>query len=227
MSETKALPRKRRRPALACVECRRRKIRCDRRTPCGHCVLLKFATCVYPDTHSTIAITRNISNSSSTSPSIENPPSGRGDVAPTSRVLAVQLSDSGQSAQSLPTLGNGFASGVRSPEPRSVYSTDNYASEKNIQSLANIRNLSKASPNEHTDEVMSVLGVNVSSLGDAMFQVGGNHDVSTVKASKQINSRAIEGHWSNSNKSRFFGRSHWMNTFNMVYQFIKQQICLC
>ncbi|KAL4903197.1 hypothetical protein BDW74DRAFT_53315 [Aspergillus multicolor] len=30
-------PVRRRRPAVACTECRRRKIRCDQATPCGHC----------------------------------------------------------------------------------------------------------------------------------------------------------------------------------------------
>lgn len=29
---------RRRRPALSCVDCRRRKIKCDRTEPCGHCV---------------------------------------------------------------------------------------------------------------------------------------------------------------------------------------------
>lgn len=31
-------PRKRRRPALACEQCRRRKVRCDREMPCGPCI---------------------------------------------------------------------------------------------------------------------------------------------------------------------------------------------
>lgn len=31
-------PRRRRRPALSCLECRRRKIRCDRNEPCTNCV---------------------------------------------------------------------------------------------------------------------------------------------------------------------------------------------
>lgn len=30
-------PRKRRRPALSCEQCRRRKVRCDREMPCGPC----------------------------------------------------------------------------------------------------------------------------------------------------------------------------------------------
>ncbi|KAF2268926.1 hypothetical protein CC78DRAFT_454231 [Lojkania enalia] len=34
-------PRKRRRPALSCIECRRRKVKCDRTDPCTHCVVSK------------------------------------------------------------------------------------------------------------------------------------------------------------------------------------------
>ncbi|PYH43486.1 Zn(II)2Cys6 transcription factor [Aspergillus saccharolyticus JOP 1030-1] len=39
-------PRKRRRPALACEECRRRKIGCDRESPCNHCTKFK-RSCTY------------------------------------------------------------------------------------------------------------------------------------------------------------------------------------
>ena len=43
-----ALPlRKRRRPALSCVECRRRKIKCDRNDPCNHCKQSPGVSCVY------------------------------------------------------------------------------------------------------------------------------------------------------------------------------------
>jgi Fungal Zn(2)-Cys(6) binuclear cluster domain len=43
-------PRKRRRPALACFECRRKKIKCDRNNPCRQCTQNKSAKCVYgPD----------------------------------------------------------------------------------------------------------------------------------------------------------------------------------
>jgi hypothetical protein len=37
---------RRRRPAKSCVECRRRKIRCDRNDPCSHCVSGK-SRCTY------------------------------------------------------------------------------------------------------------------------------------------------------------------------------------
>ncbi|GAB1317191.1 hypothetical protein MFIFM68171_07401 [Madurella fahalii] len=39
-------PRRRRRPALSCVDCRRRKIKCDRNNPCAHCVSTS-TTCTY------------------------------------------------------------------------------------------------------------------------------------------------------------------------------------
>lgn len=38
--------RRRRRPAISCVECRRRKIRCSRGIPCAHCVSVGIQ-CVY------------------------------------------------------------------------------------------------------------------------------------------------------------------------------------
>ncbi|EED12503.1 conserved hypothetical protein [Talaromyces stipitatus ATCC 10500] len=41
-------PPKRRRPPLSCTECRRRKVKCDRKQPCCHCVLWT-RPCVYVD----------------------------------------------------------------------------------------------------------------------------------------------------------------------------------
>ncbi|OHW95835.1 C6 zinc finger domain-containing protein [Colletotrichum incanum] len=39
--------KKRRRPALACEQCRRRKVRCDRNLPCSTCIRSKHALCTY------------------------------------------------------------------------------------------------------------------------------------------------------------------------------------
>lgn len=49
MASTETAPRKkRRRPALSCIECRRRKVKCDRLEPCDQCVLASH-TCEYDD----------------------------------------------------------------------------------------------------------------------------------------------------------------------------------
>ncbi|CAO2653166.1 Nn.00g025770.m01.CDS01 [Neocucurbitaria sp. VM-36] len=39
--------KRRRRPALSCVECRMKKIRCDREKPCGACTRIMSPTCTY------------------------------------------------------------------------------------------------------------------------------------------------------------------------------------
>lgn len=46
--------RKRNRPAKSCFQCRQRKIRCDRKYPCGSCIRAKFDNCTYrqPETRS-------------------------------------------------------------------------------------------------------------------------------------------------------------------------------
>lgn len=41
--------RKRRRPAHSCVECRRRKVRCDRANPCSQCVAHNAPSCTFTD----------------------------------------------------------------------------------------------------------------------------------------------------------------------------------
>lgn len=40
-------PRKQRRPALSCVQCRIRKVRCDRKAPCARCAKSKNTVCMY------------------------------------------------------------------------------------------------------------------------------------------------------------------------------------
>ncbi|KAH6889186.1 hypothetical protein B0T10DRAFT_548600 [Thelonectria olida] len=53
LTQQLATPRekKRRRPALSCEQCRRRKIRCDRGLPCINCIKSKISPCTYAPTH--------------------------------------------------------------------------------------------------------------------------------------------------------------------------------
>ncbi|KAK1832625.1 hypothetical protein QBC39DRAFT_68893 [Podospora conica] len=46
---TPAEPRRRNRPALSCIQCRTRKIRCDRMEPCGSCLKSKIVNCMYEE----------------------------------------------------------------------------------------------------------------------------------------------------------------------------------
>jgi len=42
-----ASSKRRRRPALSCVQCRARKVRCDRNSPCSQCVKTKCVQCIF------------------------------------------------------------------------------------------------------------------------------------------------------------------------------------
>jgi hypothetical protein len=50
-SEVTVPAKKRRRPALACRQCRRRKVRCDQNKPCNNCTKSRIADCTYPQNH--------------------------------------------------------------------------------------------------------------------------------------------------------------------------------
>jgi hypothetical protein len=58
--------RKRRRPAVACTECRRRKVKCDRSLPCASCVLGTLA-CSYNSLDSPLQDLRPLLNSATDS----------------------------------------------------------------------------------------------------------------------------------------------------------------
>ena len=71
-----ALPaRKRRRPALSCIECRRRKVKCDRNFPCNHCVSSKHVSCTYDESAGILRESR-VSPSFSASPIVDSRQAG-------------------------------------------------------------------------------------------------------------------------------------------------------
>jgi hypothetical protein len=226
MSDITVPPRKRRRPALSCVECRRRKTKCDRGMPCGHCVQLKVAICTYPDTHANIATRPNVAKTSPSSLPFNNHHISPEVPRSTSLVQFSEPDPLSRSPYCLVDDGSHSHSETGSFGSTPVCTTDDSSSGKSVQNLVNRdRNLEQAefSPtprNKDTDKIMSILDVNISSFGDVMLQVGGNHLVSRPKVSKQGNSTAIKVRKSDSEKTQFFGRSHWMNTFNMVCQYI-------
>lgn len=41
------ITKKRRRPAVSCTECRRRKVKCDRNSPCSQCTVHELTSCTY------------------------------------------------------------------------------------------------------------------------------------------------------------------------------------
>ncbi|KAK4148412.1 hypothetical protein C8A00DRAFT_19752, partial [Chaetomidium leptoderma] len=62
---TQPTVRRRRRPALSCRECRRRKVRCDHNSPCAHCIRHK-TQCVYKPFRDHVPTTRPVASGTGT-----------------------------------------------------------------------------------------------------------------------------------------------------------------
>jgi hypothetical protein len=210
MSEVTLPRRQRRRPALSCVECRRRKIKCDRKTPCSNCLQYKSTICTFPDSHPPNANRRTAPKAAPTSHSVHEHQRIPETTSLTSVVSGSPFPDTSPTPPSIPSL-------MSSSQSERVSYVSRSPPEKNDQNLdsrtTNLEKLalsSASSLNKHTDEVMSVLGADFSSLGDVMLMVGlPTHAFKVYPTKNTI---------SNSESTQFFGRSHWMNTFNMVRQ---------
>jgi hypothetical protein len=208
MSEVTLPRRQRRRPALSCVECRRRKIKCDRKTPCSNCLQYKSTICTYPDNHPPLANRRTAPKATPTSISAHEHQQIPEATGLTSVVSGSPFSEIGP-------VPEGHSSLVNSPQSQRSALTSGNPSEKNAQNLVNrTRNLEQTSvsesPNEQSEEVMSYLGGDFSSFGDVLLMIG-----HPSRVSKQKNSAKSK---LNSERTQFFGRSHYMNTYNMVCQ---------
>lgn len=66
-------PKKHRRPALSCVQCRRRKVKCDRNIPCNRCTQSKNTVCQYdPEGPARARAIHSVASTASPSTSIDN-----------------------------------------------------------------------------------------------------------------------------------------------------------
>jgi hypothetical protein len=209
MSEVTIPARKRRRPALSCVECRRRKIKCDRCVPCGHCVQLKITKCTYPDTQTNVGSQLKAPKAPPISVSDNNHQANFSIPGLASPVSEAQFSEADPLSRSPLCVIHGSHSERLSFGSTPVCTPDDSASEKNVQNQAQVQ-FSLPPRNKDTDEVMSILDVEISSSGDVMLQVGGNHIVPRLE---------VPISQCNFDKAQLFGRSHWMNTFSMVCQY--------
>ncbi|EGX91521.1 C6 zinc finger domain-containing protein [Cordyceps militaris CM01] len=112
---TASATKKRRRPPLSCEQCRRRKIKCDRAFPCGHCVRAGpgpggAVTCTYAPTHTPKPSRRKAA-----------PASRRPEAAAAAAAAPLSSSSSSSSqSQSSPDDTGGSMVSLRPPTARAV-----------------------------------------------------------------------------------------------------------
>ncbi|KAI1637828.1 fungal-specific transcription factor domain-containing protein [Biscogniauxia mediterranea] len=182
--------RRRRRPALACVSCRRSKIRCDRGQPCGACIRSRHKTCVF-EPHKTLLASR---------PS-EISPKKAGDDQPTSGIRpgannelpsspgaspSIHLPVGSNEEPSLPSL-----SGSTRVDPASAVPDATSLLERVWELERRLKEFTaRQTPRKQERRVAEDQTEDISSYIAA--------DIHTMQRSIM-------------SKTRYFGQSHWMN----------------
>ncbi|PQE18701.1 C6 zinc finger domain-containing protein [Rutstroemia sp. NJR-2017a BBW] len=186
-------PRKRRRPALSCVQCRRRKIKCDRNMPCGQCTSSKTSACLYA--------------------SDPAPPSKKprvdGQLPPTPSSIG----------QESPGNTSGVAHGTENTEgagfpltTSSVWAMRQPVIEGPKPSRGEPTTYSPA-PAQSDQQTVQALLDRVHKLERMLSEP--DHKNSGLLAMPLVKTPGLRGAMS---KTRFFGQSHWVNSFEQFKQ---------
>lgn len=179
--------KKRRRPALSCEQCRRRKIRCDRGLPCVNCVKSKITPCTYAPIHVPASRTKKAVNpvhdagADRSSQIFPRPPQG----------TLLEYTKPPPSEHIRPGPQPSFGS-ITSPsiQGSTVGSTSDGSTVEALR--ARVRQLEEQLAND----------LHISRNTDDRFE-----------PHKEDESAPMKGTIS---KTRFFGQSHWMNGTGLV-----------
>lgn len=210
-SEYKKPDKRRRRPALACVACRRSKVRCDRNMPCGACVRSKHKTCVF-EPAPTKANSRNPGVTAGPGPVPSGHVSGesRFPISPAASSQAPSVIDTstasfderGASGHGLELVkeGDEFTSNCAGSQAAGAHDVDSL--------LLRVKELER-----------QLEAARVASQSNARFEAPKVPDMSEARVTTYPTYLTDDIHTMNKSvmsKTRYFGQSHWMNIVTFV-----------
>lgn len=179
--------KKRRRPPLACEQCRKRKIKCDRNSPCGHCTRARIPDCTYAPTH-VPAASKTKRNLSSVLPTTSTINASQRPVRPApSQDANIQVGDGSE----LPT----------NTLPPSKASSSVHSS--NVESASDSSNVDWliARVHELEDKLANVVHIS-EPKGSGPFTPSKGDTIAPLSGTIS--------------KTRYFGNSHWFNVTDLV-----------
>ncbi|KAL4880339.1 hypothetical protein BJY04DRAFT_219333 [Aspergillus karnatakaensis] len=195
--------RRRRRPAVSCTLCRRRKIKCNRESPCSNCIKSKSEPCVYdndaPPRPQDLGF-RRTAELDRAKPSQMLPPSAAASQVPSYTSRSVPSSAKGSSRTSLASVS----------EVESLKSKIRRLEEQ-------LSNVTQQSPSPSVDASTNI--------ETTTSQIAGTFHInseSRLDANSQAVTRRLVMH-----KSRLFGSSHWAqgaSMFRDVFEIIEPYI---
>jgi hypothetical protein len=197
-------PRKRRRPALSCVLCRRRKVKCDRKLPCSQCSQYNNAPCKYDDPE-----VAGLGKHSITRQTLHN----------SSRVIAANQTH-GVSNSREPILFNNqnisAPPGFESRSPSSSAALVPAPAGEHPQSEQHAFEGSLGTSPSQPDSSVQELKDRVQKL-EALITSSSKYGPRPSEIDSLTLATNIPKLRGNIDKTRFFGKSHWMNTYDDVF----------
>ncbi len=200
-----APPRKRRRPALSCEQCRRRKIKCDRTYPCGQCLQSKAAVCTY-------------------SPG-SVPKSGHVDGGAVQRPIQTNQVSTGNSTTGEWGANDGVAIPNRPRVPPSTASGANPSSNGTSPKAVTSSDGSQTtwpSPHENHEKGLGNNKELLSRILEKLNEPSSRQDGPSCTVERQEFQFSLDQKdmtRGTVSKTRFFGQSHWMYSFGAVSVF--------
>ncbi|KAH6989638.1 hypothetical protein BKA56DRAFT_476854 [Ilyonectria sp. MPI-CAGE-AT-0026] len=199
MADPEVPERRRRRPAVSCSLCRRRKIRCNREAPCNNCMRSKNEQCVY-ETHPSQA-PRQI-RPTNTPAQLPRQPHH---IAPNTTSTA----STGSTVSSHPLVSSGPSSTNTSSPAGPTLSHD-------VEYLRNrIRQLEDELPKTkiHSAQTPSLTPSSTTSIETQTSRLAGTFHIhrNTLFGQANVFSRGIM------HKTRMFGQSHWINGVALLF----------
>ncbi|KAL7958912.1 hypothetical protein V8C34DRAFT_281513 [Trichoderma compactum] len=195
--------RRRRRPAISCALCRKRKLRCNRQRPCSNCIRSKTETCVYENHHlveQPLAAGQSPGRSQIGVFSLESRPQAQSHLDPNPND-ALSIPNHGSNVASRNTISP-LASGSQDELTLSLSASD----ENRPGFFGLVRSEGASGPlNQSVDEVPDS-----DFLADASHIAGGAVHFHRDNPSDSTNAGLLR---SVTHKTRFFGQSHWINIF--------------
>ncbi|UNI20434.1 hypothetical protein JDV02_006522 [Purpureocillium takamizusanense] len=206
--------KKRRRPALACEQCRSRKIKCDRSSPCGHCTKARIASCTYAPTHIPASRSSNKSKRPLASKAASPPPprDPASSAAPTPQPALPQqrliVPAAEGSATSTTTRIHADASGIL-PETKSRLGGLAMVLPSNTSaSSAPSSKAGSASDTSNVDWLVARVHELEEKLANVVH-ITSKHDTAR-------NERPEPPLGGTVSKTRYFGTSHWINVIDLL-----------
>ncbi|QSS57311.1 C6 zinc finger domain-containing protein [Histoplasma capsulatum var. duboisii H88] len=208
-----AVPRKRRRPALACDQCRRRKVKCDQKMPCDQCQRsknLSIHACSYAHIHAAVG-------SSSTGPhaSLQSQQQSQLSSAPPAPIIPIPQVTQRENCAAYP-----------SPSTANVSGSSPHVDDQGSDIAGSTRN---ANRDHQSAATIQALVDRVRLLEKKLSESTSTNSISCFPPPRRGPLEVLDDPQGSPapasetfSKTRFFGKSHWMNCakeFEMVCNF--------